>query len=421
MQATQNTDGARRTTRQDVRPVPARRRTMRAAALVLATFVTSGCASTLRVVGDDQQIGPVSVFDDVALTRVQIRCQEEQSRLATQARAPNTRNRPAGFAENMLGANRRVGRAPVANCQLVSHFVNARGQAASGAEPAAIRTYFDAGAALSDFYCAAWFNQLDGARRTSKQGRDTVAGLRALTTAIQGFTGVEPKAIGITSTTLSQGVLALENTEANYLLSPQLVTVNQSLFFYRERFYKQIVQDSLVQDYNSAVRYLRQYDMTCSSLGVQYFVDTAVQNGGRGEGVPVPATLTPLVAGAVEAAANVIAADIGAERPLSSGELVQLYAFLVTLPERTQPANASEDEKKAFAAKKAQQTAQVESALKAARVATIGQSRTLLEAITPAAVRTKVLERLKASLAAPHLRALAAQYVDGLPPPAARP
>jgi hypothetical protein len=293
------------------------------AGLVVVCLLASGCVQTVRRIGDSQTMGPQSVFDDAAIQQVEEVCRDLRARRAGSERNAARRGRSTA-------------------CDMLTSFIAARQAISSnvpGASSAAALSYFSHGANVSDIFCAAWFAQLDGARRTSRQAHDTVTGIGALTTAVQAFTGAEPPVIGLTSSIFTETGLYFDRAEQNYLLSPDLDTVHNSLFAYRQRFFEQIRRDNLVSDSASAMRYLRQYEATCAALNVQYFIDVSIARSGSGETLEVPQATSPAARADIEALKLYVVSELEGDLVLSDVGLVQVAAWL-SLPAETGAADA---------------------------------------------------------------------------------
>ncbi|HYD88176.1 MAG TPA: hypothetical protein VEA80_11915 [Vitreimonas sp.] len=285
------------------------------AACSAAFFMLGGCVQTLQAVGDSQAMGPSSVFDDAAI--------EDSLKFCERVRS---RDRGWEQLDHRSSA-----------CDMLDSFVAARGQISPGSGQASSRdalAYFNHGANLADVFCATWFAQLDGARRSSRQAHSTVTGLGALTTAVQGFSGVEAPVIGLTSSVFNETAVYFDRAEQNYMLSPNLDTVHNSLFAFRQRFFDQIRRDELIVDEASAMRYLRQYEATCTALNVQYFINLSISRSGSGEVVPVPETTTPVARAHMEALKIRVANALNGDLVLSDWELTVVAAWL-SLPPNT--------------------------------------------------------------------------------------
>jgi hypothetical protein len=335
------------------------------------------CANTLTYFGDKQRLGPPDLFAMLDVSDASAAAEEPATRAEAARRAAAFEARVSSFTDtsttsfanynafwNASEPGKSVAiRQNGANCDARSdNFLSAL--TADPARAAKLRVcqtltvfaeavetslnakssvdnsraMFRAGANASDALCTTWFSQLDGARRASTQFRDVVSGLRALTTTIQGFTSVEPAAIGITSATMSQVVLGFESTEKNYLLPSDLAIINNSLRAYRERAFLDYLAGATggtpnIHDYYSAERYLRAYHDLCSSNGIEFFILNSVRRGGENTPTPVEEAASQLSNVYGEQLRLQLSSILDVDPPgLRSEALTAISAYIVSAP-----------------------------------------------------------------------------------------
>lgn len=245
------------------------------AACAVAMFA-AGCANALNYVGEKQRLGPPDVF---------------QALNNDSDCAPNpdpTKNflmLAAVFAPDPEVAIKQE------TCKSRQSFKLAyEASTVAPTDAMLAQSMFKAGANASDSLCFTWFAQLDGLRRASRAAHDTIAGLGALTNAVQVLTGVEPAGIGIATAAFNQAGLGFDALERNYLMPSDLAVIYNALKTYRERTYLAYIGadggNSMVTTYYDADRYLRAYHDTCSSNSIQYFILSSVSQGGASNLTP---------------------------------------------------------------------------------------------------------------------------------------
>jgi hypothetical protein len=220
----------------------------------------------------------------------------------------------------------------LAHCDLVEDFYGGL----SSLQPA---DQYRRGMVLTDAQCLNWFAQLDGTRRASTTARGFTNGLFGLAGVVTGFTGVDSNVIGIvtaTGRTLSDGFGTIE---ANYMLTEQLPSVFESFQAYRSRVGQAFLESGFIVDEISAKQYLQEYEATCSSLGLQQFVNKAVQAAGRGEALSVPLRLQA----EIDAIKYTVGGVILADRPLTEEDLT--YIAVLAIETQLRPAEPAKAKK----------------------------------------------------------------------------
>ncbi|MBX3483971.1 hypothetical protein [Phenylobacterium sp.] len=319
-------------------------RTSRVVALVLAGAMLSGCASTLRWMGHRQQVGPYSIFEAQTRGSLVDRCKAAESN-ETNPAWNDAREKPyRRLSDDPFtgGRGRYQHSVLITHCDHVRKFY----AAPMDLQPDAAVDHYREGVVLADAQCINWFAMLDGTRRASATARGFTSGVFTLATVVQGFTGVEPNAIGIVAATGRSVSEGFGNVEANYLLSQELPSAYEAFQAYRSRLAQAYLEGGVIVDRVSADQYLQDYEATCSSSGLQTFLNKAVQAAGRGQAIQE--ALPPILRADLDVAAAVAGVDLGSIRPLNDNDLTYLALLWFVEPQKAEGAKGDADKQKIY-------------------------------------------------------------------------
>ncbi|MBL8772970.1 MAG: hypothetical protein JNK30_16430 [Phenylobacterium sp.] len=183
------------------------------------------------------------------------------------------------------------------------------------------KTYLAAGLTLSNEVCNGWFNHLLATQVALRQSSDMISTVGSVTQAIMGFSQTPSEQIGLTASLFGSAKSAVDNLQANYIVSTDLTTVAAAVREYRGAYAREIDQAQTTWNYYTARRVIMAYDNTCSALFVRKFVSARV-SGERGD-----AETNPLL----EAAINAFAAEWSKyfTVEVTPAQLVDIYAYAV--------------------------------------------------------------------------------------------
>lgn len=190
------------------------------------------------------------------------------------------------------------------------------------------RAFLLRGIALSDRLCANWFQELSQNQAKLDFFRSGISDVGSLAAAIMGLTRTASPAIGGVAAVTGFGQSLVSDYEANFIVAPDVGTVQQLVETLRAQNAQLMVAEELT--YEDALRKLIAYDNSCSHAAVKRIVNQSMSKASAEfQGY----------------SSSVVTAVLGTLRPLfavaiDSDVVVALYAVCVGSP--------SDDEKKAL-------------------------------------------------------------------------
>ena len=285
----------------------------------------AGCATTARLVGQQQQFGPVSLLEQRTGNILMTVCQAETK--VTGVPVDPKKDKP------ILGGSGRYRKGVLLQgCAIVKDFYQRlEGDWADETSSRDARALFEDGVVLSDAACFNWVVQLDSTRRASATAAGFTSGVTTLTNVVQAQTGVEASALAIVAAVGKSVSSGFSNFDAQYMLSPNLPDVFQALQQYRLNTAEDYLARSDLNTKATAVRYLQYYERSCTSLGVQQFLTKAILNAGDQTGAP---KVSLAVEAALRSAAGIVAGELHVSDVLSRDDLVYLVLVWEVLPDK---------------------------------------------------------------------------------------
>lgn len=146
---------------------------------------------------------------------------------------------------------------------------------ATPADTTLVRNFLEAGMALADIGCKAYFKNLGLAAQRHAFGRKELGLTGGLVAGLQGVTGVSAKAIAITSSMFSFGTASTDAYADVFLFSPDISGL-QDLVEGAQGAYRAAMPPVTAMSYGAAVGTVRDYDKLCEVQTIRRLVNESV-------------------------------------------------------------------------------------------------------------------------------------------------